>query len=218
MYFSRQDEQTPHPSALSLSHIVTIVIIYIVIIIKGMIEAMPPRTHSVKTLYKPADAAPLTYRRVPAYLIRRLQLISTAIIAEAFAGEDMRLPEWAVLTMIDHHPDIDQRSLAELVSIDRTNTGRLVDLLEDKGLIERRPNGEDRRVWMLRCTIRGRTLRERLVPRARASQQRLLSALSPADRERFIDLLGRVVSANESYVRPGAGRRKANRGARTQGQ
>lgn len=179
---------------------------------------MPSAARHLKAADKPAGAGPPTYRRVPAYLIRRLHLISTAIIAEAFNGEDMALPEWAVLTMIDHHPDIDQRSLAELVSIDRTNTGRLVDVLEDKGLIERRPNGEDRRVWMLRCTARGRALRERLVPRALVSQQRLLSALSPADRERFIDLLDRVVSANESYVRPGAGRRKAKRGARTQSQ
>ena len=83
----------------------------------------------------PADlAAP--YRRVPAYLIRRLQMISTSIIAEAFESEDMSLSEWAVLTIIDNHPDIDQSRLAEVVSIDRVNTGRLVDALESRDLVE----------------------------------------------------------------------------------
>ena len=60
-------------------------------------------------------------------------MISTSIIAEAFAGEDMSLSEWAVLTIIANHPDIDQSRLAEIVSIDRVNTGRLVDELEFEG-------------------------------------------------------------------------------------
>jgi DNA-binding MarR family transcriptional regulator len=84
-----------------------------------------------------------------------MQMISTSIIAEAFEGEDMSLSEWALLTMIDNHPDVDQSRLAEIVSIDRVNTGRLVDELESRGLVERRLDEADRRVWRLRCTRRG---------------------------------------------------------------
>jgi DNA-binding MarR family transcriptional regulator len=155
-------------------------------------------------------AAP--YRRIPAYLIRRLQMISTAIMAEAFEVEDMSLPEWAVLTIVDNHPEIDQSRLAEIVSIDKTNTGRLVDQLEAKGLVERLPNGSDRRVWMLRCTSLGRKTRKRLLPRALDTQEVLLSCLQPAHRELFVDLMSQVVIANEKYIRPGAGRRKPSRG------
>jgi DNA-binding MarR family transcriptional regulator len=61
---------------------------------------------------------------------------------------------------------------------------------------------------MLRCTSRGRKLRERLIDRARASQDALLSTLSKVEQVQFIDLMERVVSANESHVRPGAGRRR----------
>src|SRR6185437_13168320 len=75
------------------------------------------------------------YRRIPAYLIRRLQMVSTAMMAETFEDEDMPLSEWAVLTIIDNHPEIDQSRLSEIVSIDKTNTGRLVDQLEAKGLV-----------------------------------------------------------------------------------
>jgi DNA-binding MarR family transcriptional regulator len=155
-----------------------------------------------------AEPAPPLYLRVPAYLIRRLQMISTAILAEEFEGEDMPASEWAVLTMVDNHPEIDQSRLAEVVAIDKTNTGRLVDQLEAKGLVERRPHESDRRVWMLRCTPLGQKIRKRLRPRALATQERLLSCLKPADRELFIDLMSHVVTANEKYVRPGAGRRK----------
>lgn len=156
----------------------------------------------------PAKMESPPYRHVPAYLIRRLMMISTAMIAEAFEGEDMPVSAWAVLLMIYNHPDVDQSRLAEIVSIDRTNTGRLVDQLEAKGLVERRPNDQDRRVWMLRCTPFGQKVRNRLRPRAFATQDKLLSCLEPSDRERFIDLMAQVVAANEEYVRPGAGRRK----------
>ena len=155
-----------------------------------------------------AEQAPPFYRRAPAYLIRRLHMICTAMIAEEFEDEDMPVSQWAVLTMIDNHPEIDQSRLAEVVSIDKTNTGRLVDQLEAKGLVERRPNDSDRRVWMLRCTPLGNKVRKRLRPRALATQERLLSCLEPAHRELFIDLMSQVVVANEKYIRPGAGRRK----------
>jgi DNA-binding MarR family transcriptional regulator len=148
------------------------------------------------------------FRRIPAYLIRRLQMISNAIIAEEFEDEGMPVLEWAVLTILENHPEIDQSRLAEVVAIDKTNTGRLVDQLEAKGLVERRPNDSDRRVWMLRCTALGHKIRKRLRPRALATQRRLLSCLEPAHRELFIDLMSQVVMANEKYVRPGAGRRK----------
>jgi DNA-binding MarR family transcriptional regulator len=155
----------------------------------------------------PADlAAP--YRRVPAYLIRRLQMISTSIIAEAFESEDMSLSEWAVLTIIDNHPDIDQSRLAEVVSIDRVNTGRLVDALESRDLVERRFDEADRRVWRLRCTRRGLQTRKRLLPVALAAQERLVACLRQQDRKILIELLFQIVSANEKYIRPGAGRRK----------
>lgn len=155
-----------------------------------------------------ADPTARPYSRVPAYLIRRLQMISNAVVAEEFEGEDMPVSQWAVLSIIDNHPEIDQSRLAGVVSIDKTNTGRLVDHLEAKGLVERRPDDSDRRVWMLRCTPLGHKLRKRLRPRALATQQRLLSCLQPAQRELFIDLMSQVVTANEKYVRPGAGRRK----------
>ena len=161
----------------------------------------PPAAAKARLLVAP-------YRRVPAYLIRRLQMISTSIAAEAFEGEDMSLSEWAVLTIIDNHPDIDQSRLAEIVSIDRVNTGRLVDALESRALVERRFDNADRRVWRLRCTRRGLQIRERLLPRALASQERLLACLSRQDRKTFIELLFQIVTANEKHIRPGAGRRK----------
>lgn len=147
-------------------------------------------------------------RRIPAYLVRRLHLICTAMVAEVVEEDGLSMLQWAVLVHIHWTPDIDQSRLAETASIDKTNTGRLVDQLEAMGLVERRPHGSDRRAWMLRLTTRGQQLRRRLGPRALVSQERLLSCLNVKERNAFLDLLTRVVDANEGYIRPGAGRRK----------
>jgi DNA-binding MarR family transcriptional regulator len=163
---------------------------------------------SGKPLPPAGGARGAPYQRIPAYLIRRVQMISTAIITEAFEGEDMSLSEWAVLTIVENHPDVDQSRLADIVSIDRVNTGRLVDQLESKGLVERLSDESDRRVWKLRCTRAGLQTRKRLLPRALASQDKLLACLAPQDRKNFIELMLRIVAANEKYIRPGAGRRK----------
>jgi DNA-binding MarR family transcriptional regulator len=145
---------------------------------------------------------------VPAYLVRRLQLICTAVVAEAVEGENLSMLQWVMLAHIDEMPDIDQSRLAELVSIDKTNTGRLIDQLELMGLVERRANSADRRAWMLHLTARGQGLRRRLNPKAQASQERLLSCLAAKERETFFGLLHKIILANEDYIRPGAGRRK----------
>jgi len=44
--------------------------------------------------------------------------------------------------------------------------------------------------------------RKRLLPRALATQEMLLSCLEPAQRELFIDLMSHVVMANEKYIPP----------------
>jgi DNA-binding MarR family transcriptional regulator len=80
--------------------------------------------------------------------------------------------------------------------------------MEAKGLVERRVNGADRRARLLRLSARGTKLRERLRPKAHLVQARLLGTLTPTEREILLELLVRVIEANESYAKPGAGRRK----------
>jgi DNA-binding MarR family transcriptional regulator len=145
---------------------------------------------------------------IPAYLARRLQLICTAVVTEVVKSESLNMLQWAVLAHISRAPDIDQSSLAEIASIDKTSIGRLVDQLEAMSLVERRANGKDRRVWMLRATARGQEVRRRVGPKTILEQKRLLSCLTAEERASFLHLFRRVVAANDSLVRPGAGRRK----------
>jgi len=94
------------------------------------------------------------------------------------------------------------------VGIDRTNAGLLVDQLEAKGLLVRRVSETDRRARQLRLTPRGDALHQRLAPIVRRRQDKLLSGLGAAEGEAFMQMLIRVINANELLARPGTGRRK----------
>jgi DNA-binding MarR family transcriptional regulator len=147
-------------------------------------------------------------KRVATPLARRFAQICTAALADMTAEADLSPPQYGALSYLYDEPDMDQNGLAARLGIDRTSAGQLVDQLEAKGLLERRVNGADRRAKLLRLTVRGAKLRERLRPKAHLVQAQLLAPLTPAQRETLLELLVRVIESNEIYARPGAGRRK----------
>lgn len=60
--------------------------------------------------------------------------------------------QWRVLLSIQRFPAITQGQLAELLDVEPITTCRMVDRLAQAGLVERRSNPDDRRVWNLHMT------------------------------------------------------------------
>jgi MarR family transcriptional regulator, temperature-dependent positive regulator of motility len=146
--------------------------------------------------------------RVPFTLARRFHQVCASILVETIAGEELPIPmHYGVLATIDDFPGIDQRRLAVIAGLDHTNVGQIIDALEVKGMVQRRINGADRRARALYATACGREVRRRMRPKLLSGQARALAALAPKERNLLMELLTRVVEANEAYARPGAGRR-----------
>jgi DNA-binding MarR family transcriptional regulator len=173
---------------------------------RGVREEPMTDRYRPETFQLTQDGIPV--RRLPAPLARRFQQVCVAMIAEAFAGEDVGQIEHAALIFLDDVPGIDQRRLAEALGIDQHNAGQLVERLEAKGLLDRHINGDDRRARQLYLTAKGRKILSRTRPLARVANDRILAPLEQAERDAFIELLVRVIEGNASYARPGAGRRK----------
>jgi DNA-binding MarR family transcriptional regulator len=76
------------------------------------------------------------------------------------------------------------------------------------GYVKRRVSAIDRRARALRLTPHGQALRDRLRADVVAAQQRILAPLKRREAEIFLELLRRLVEANEAYARPGNGRRR----------
>ena len=146
----------------------------------------------------------------PIALARRFYQITTAVTAEVHEQKNtgLRHLDFGVMVRLHDTPGLDQNSLADWMSLDRASISTMVFRLEQQRLIERAVNGADRRARVLRLTARGKALHDRIRPIARAAQERILDVLTAAERKAFVEMLVRVIDANQAYVRPGAGRRR----------
>ena len=72
-------------------------------------------------------------------------------------------------------------------------TARL-DRLERAGLIERRPDPNDRRGKLIALTQKGRDVIDATITRHVANEQRLLAALTPAEQEKLNALLKKLIT------------------------
>src|SRR5947208_8771640 len=160
---------------------------------------------------RPNKSLVLPSHRVPAHLARRFHQICLGVVAEILAPEDMTPLLWSVLATVQEAPGSGQKQAADAMGVDAVNFGQMIDVLEAKGLIERRIDPGDRRARRLHVTERGAALRERLRPTLLSAQERLLAPLSHDERTALLDMLVRVIEANDSYARPGNGRRKPQR-------
>ena len=96
-----------------------------------------------------------------------------------------------VLHLIEPGRPIPMGQLAETLACDASNVTGLVNRLESRGLVRRRPSEEDRRVKVLDLTPAGARLRAVLVDRMTAPPD-MLSRLSPADQRALVRILSQM--------------------------
>lgn len=132
----------------------------------------------------------------PGHLARRLQQ-AHSLLWSAMVSEETTSPQFAVLNALEERPDIDQRTLSELVHLDRSTIADLVGRLVGHELIERVRDPEDGRRNVLKLTAAGRRLHRRLVTRTTRMNRVFLAPLDEAERETLLRLVGRVAEAAE---------------------
>lgn len=100
--------------------------------------------------------------------------------------------EFALLRTVATSEGVTQQAIAEQMRVAPSRMVAFVDSLEQRGLIERRPNPDDRRARALFVTPEGRELLGQAFAVAVEHERRLTSGLSDSEREQLLDLLGRV--------------------------
>ncbi len=96
------------------------------------------------------------------YRIRRAQLWVFKDIGRQLAPFDISLAQFSVLSIINTNPGINQLAIASVLSIERAGLGRLVERLEQRGLVARTASSANRRYYVLHLTTAGAALLERL--------------------------------------------------------
>jgi DNA-binding MarR family transcriptional regulator len=133
----------------------------------------------------------------PGHLIRRAEQVHRTLWSQ-YVGDSLTSAQFAILVSLERRPEVDQRTLAESVSLDSSTLADVCRRLEERGLIERSRDAADGRRYTLRSTADGARLRRELTAGVRRVGTELLDGMSDRQRDTLLTLLTRVVAHERS--------------------
>jgi DNA-binding MarR family transcriptional regulator len=99
--------------------------------------------------------------------------------------------QWRVLAALARHPGSKQGFIAELMEVEPITLSRMIDRLQESGMVERRADPADRRAWCLYLTDQAIPLVEDMRAIANNLLEVALDGFSPDDMTRFADFIER---------------------------
>ncbi|GAA3186642.1 MarR family winged helix-turn-helix transcriptional regulator [Nonomuraea roseoviolacea] len=133
-------------------------------------------------------------RRRLGYLFKHAQLRLTRLTGPALEPLGIDGRELAVLTVLDARSPVSQQQAAQELRIDRTTMVAMVDALERKGLVARRPHPDDRRKNAVELTERGRDVLTRGAAAVEEAERAYLEPLTEDERRVLRAALDRLAT------------------------
>lgn len=128
----------------------------------------------------------------PAFLLAQLGAHAANQFTERLAVLQLTPADAGILRLLRVAAAISQQELSEKLRIHPSRLVAILDNLERRQLVERKPNPNDRRLYSLHLTRAGGEILERIGKVAREHQDALLSALGAGDRKKLTELLQQV--------------------------
>jgi DNA-binding MarR family transcriptional regulator len=100
--------------------------------------------------------------------------------------------QWRALIVVRRFPGISQGALADRLDVEPITTCRLMDRMEQAGLVERRRDPNDRRVWQLFLTEEARPVSLVMEQIGQAMLERATNGLTPEELNILRGLLVRM--------------------------
>jgi DNA-binding MarR family transcriptional regulator len=127
-------------------------------------------------------------------LLSRLARAANSSLAAALDDLGLRSIHFAILHQLAGAGPSSQAELASSLRMHAPNLVRVLDEMEEAGLIGRERDPADRRRQIIVLERRGATMLGRAERAAAETEAELLAALSPSERSQLRALLGRVAS------------------------
>jgi MarR family transcriptional regulator for hemolysin len=150
---------------------------------------------------------PRPNNRELAFMINDVARLLRTYADHAAAQFGMTRAKWAVLARLDRFEGLKQTELAEMLDLQPISLTRLLDGLAESGLIERRPDPDDRRAKRLYLTPSARPLIERLTA---LGEDLMGTALAGLDQSDVTALLTQLTTVKEN-LRQAVQRKQANK-------
>jgi DNA-binding MarR family transcriptional regulator len=120
-------------------------------------------------------------------------------------GGSISMSQAFALHELDHATEetLSQQALAERLRLEKSTVSRIVAGLEAKGLLVRERDPDNRRLYQLRITSKGRLVHARMGSRFHEQFDALIAAMTPAERLALLKALPALIRViRESYAGP----------------
>lgn len=134
-------------------------------------------------------------------LLRLAHSRARKTFADALGSLGIHGAHYGVLLTLDRLGPMSQRQLIDAIDSDKSSMVRIVDDLEARGLVVRRPATGDRRAYAVELTEAGRTAFQAAEEIAAATTERLLAGFTSAERATLTELLQRLVARDQDSDR-----------------
>ena len=138
----------------------------------------------------------------PAVLLGRLGTAMKAESMERFEAAGFSVYHYGVLAVLDEGERETQATIADALAVDRSMLVGLLDQLEERGMVERRRDPNDRRRQMVKLTPAGRRQLTEFRKIVEEIENDFLAALDEEERRTLHDLLLRVAAHRDARFAP----------------
>ncbi len=135
---------------------------------------------------------PQQIKRYVGYAIRRAQMRIYDDFFAALADQETTPARFTLMLLIRENPGIRSVDLARVLRVARSGMVRLIDELEQRGLITREVYRKDRRNQALALTAQGQRTLKRLESAVERHEEKVTAELTQSERKKLLDLLWRV--------------------------
>ncbi len=104
----------------------------------------------------------------------------------------LRPAEFSILSMLSENEDVTAKKLSKALNIAPPNLVNLIDMLEDRKLINKTINVQDRRSQILQLTEDGKNLLKNAQTAGIKAQVIAMKNLAPKDQEQLVNLLRKL--------------------------
>src|SRR5437868_281565 len=150
----------------------------------------------------PAPRLPEELVASSAFLLKRLGFAVKEQTMDAYEGTGLHPYHHAILLVLGEGAPETQGSIADGLGYDRGQLVGLLDELEERGLIERRRDPNDRRRHLVRLTPDGKRALAKLRALARQLEDDFLASLDEDERAQLHALLRRLAAQHLPHCAP----------------
>jgi len=147
-----------------------------------------------------AGALAALYAR-PGFRLRRAHQVAQSVFAEECRAHEVTTTQYGILVALRERPGLDQIGVSQALGLDRSTTGTVVALLEERGLLRRDPHPTDRRRRVLTLAPDGARLLRAIAPAAERARRRLLAPLTAEEAGTLGILLERLLRHHDADIR-----------------